>query len=148
VHWRDTVVLGRWNERSGSLRQRLSIDRAGRAILRNESRFGPRWPALGSAAVMPIGTRVVGCDIDVAPRCGPGRPAAAGLDGDGAWAVNEMGDGVTVWTACAPSAPAFAGLRRRSARGPTPATDLGAEDLRCGTERAQMLGWGDSRPDG
>jgi urease accessory protein len=34
IIWRDEVQLGRWSERTGSLLQRLSIDRDGRALLR------------------------------------------------------------------------------------------------------------------
>jgi urease accessory protein len=43
--WIDEVMLGRWNESSGSLMQRLRIDRGGRPLLRADLAIGPRWPA-------------------------------------------------------------------------------------------------------
>jgi urease accessory protein len=57
--WREEVVLGRHDETSGSLRQRLVVDRAGWPLLRTELAVGPRWPgSLGPAGV--DGARAVG----------------------------------------------------------------------------------------
>ena len=43
VLWREEVVLGRHEEPSGSLLQRLRVDVAGRPLIRNEVPIGPRW---------------------------------------------------------------------------------------------------------
>jgi urease accessory protein len=42
--WRDIAVLGRHDEASGSLRQRLRVDRDGRPLVCNELQLGPAWP--------------------------------------------------------------------------------------------------------
>ena len=41
IHWQETVVLGRRGEPSGSMGQRLRIDRSGRALLRSDLGVGP-----------------------------------------------------------------------------------------------------------
>jgi urease accessory protein len=48
--WRDEVVLGRHDEPSGSLLQRLRIDLAGRPLLRNDLALGPAWPGADGPA--------------------------------------------------------------------------------------------------
>jgi urease accessory protein len=48
--FRDIVVRGRHREASGSLRQRLDVEVAGRPLLRNELRLGPRWPGADGPA--------------------------------------------------------------------------------------------------
>jgi urease accessory protein len=59
VVWREEVVLGRHDEPTGSLAQRLVVDRAGLPLLRTELAVGPRWPgSLGPAGV--AGARAVG----------------------------------------------------------------------------------------
>lgn len=65
--WREELVLGRSDEASGSVLQRLTIDRAGRPLLRTEHVVGPRWP--GSTG--PAGTggrRALGTLTIVGPR--------------------------------------------------------------------------------
>lgn len=63
VVWREEVVLGREGEATGSLLQRLRVDRAGGPLLRNELALGPAWPGsqgpagCGSARV--VGTLLV-----------------------------------------------------------------------------------------
>jgi urease accessory protein len=61
--WRDEVVLGRHDEPSGSLLQRLRIDVAGRPLLRNDLALGPVWPGsdgpAGAGAARAVGTLVV-----------------------------------------------------------------------------------------
>lgn len=50
--WRDEVVLGRREEPSGSLLQRLLVDGPSGPLLRNDLAVGPRWPgSLGPAGV-------------------------------------------------------------------------------------------------
>lgn len=90
--WREVVVLGRHDESTGSLLQRLQVDRAGAPLLRTELPVGPRWPgADGPAgtdgALVVSSTLVVGLDE-------PGLPDAT--DGavlqlaDDAWLVTTL----------------------------------------------------------
>lgn len=48
--WRDEVVLGRSGEASGSVLQRLRVDRAGEPLLRNDLALGPAWPGANGPA--------------------------------------------------------------------------------------------------
>jgi urease accessory protein len=48
--WREVVVLGRHGEPTGSLLQRLHVDRDGAPLLRNELPIGPRWPGADGPA--------------------------------------------------------------------------------------------------
>ena len=94
VAWRETVVLGRHDEPSGSMLQRVVVDRAGAPVLRTEMALGPKWPgASGPAgtngAHVVSSTLVVG---GVAPD-EPSSGAALQLAGD-AWLVTRLGDGV------------------------------------------------------
>jgi urease accessory protein len=90
--WREVVVLGRHDEPSGSLLQRLHVDREGAPLLRTELPVGPRWPGADG----PAGTDgarvvtsllVVGLDEPVLP---------SGVDGavlqlaDDAWLVTSV----------------------------------------------------------
>jgi urease accessory protein len=90
--WREVVVLGRHDERTGSLLQRIHVDRGGAPLLRSELPVGPRWPG----AEGPAGTNgslvvtsllVVGLDEPAPP---------AGADGavlrlaDDAWLVTTL----------------------------------------------------------
>lgn len=43
--WREEIVLGRHREPTGSLLQRLRIDRDGLPLVRSDLAVGPRWPA-------------------------------------------------------------------------------------------------------
>jgi len=42
--WAEEVMLGRWCEPSGSLSQRMRIDRAGSPLVRADLTLGPLWP--------------------------------------------------------------------------------------------------------
>jgi len=91
VEWRETVVLGRHGEPSGSALQRLVVDCGGRPLLRNEMPLGPRWPgALGPAGT--DGARVVTSTL-VVGRGAPSEPADGAvleLAAD-AWLVTRLG---------------------------------------------------------
>lgn len=50
VVWCDVTVLGRHAEVTGSLRQRLRVERNGGALLCTETRLGPAWPHADGAA--------------------------------------------------------------------------------------------------
>jgi urease accessory protein len=75
--WREEVVLGRHDEETGSLRQRLTVDVAGAPVLRTELAVGPRWPGsrgpAGTDGARAVGTLVlVGLAEDVAAADVPG----------------------------------------------------------------------------
>jgi urease accessory protein len=64
--WREVVVLGRHHEPSGSLLQRLRVDRDGRPLVRNDLAIGPAWDASDGPAG--IGdARAVATALVVAP---------------------------------------------------------------------------------
>ena len=44
LEWREVIVLGRHDEPTGSLLQRLHVNRDGAPLLRTELPVGPRWP--------------------------------------------------------------------------------------------------------
>jgi len=101
VTWIETVVLGRHDEESGSLLQRLWVDRDGRPLLRNEVPLGPRWP--GSAG--PAGTggaRLVSSTLVV------GGPEPSSVDG----AVLQLAEDAWLVTALSGAAPSGAGVER------------------------------------
>jgi urease accessory protein len=90
--WREVVVLGRHDEPTGSLLQRLHVDRAGAPLLRTELPVGPRWPgaegpAGNGGALVVSSLLVVGLDEPLVP---------AGADGavlqlaDDAWLVTAL----------------------------------------------------------
>lgn len=93
VEWTETVVLGRHGEPSGSMLQRLVVDRAGRPLLRNEVPLGPRWPASEGPAGTD-GARVV-CSTLIVGRRRPEPPGdGAVLElADGAWLVTRLAGG-------------------------------------------------------
>jgi urease accessory protein len=68
--WREEVVLGRHGEAPGSVRQRLTVDRGGRPLLRTELAVGSRWPAslgpAGTAGARAVAT-VVAVGVPLAP---------------------------------------------------------------------------------
>lgn len=91
--WREVVVLGRHDEPTGSLLQRLHVDRAGAPLVRTELPVGPRWPG----AEGPAGTDgarlvssllVVGLDEPVLPD---GADGAVLRLADDAWLVTVLG---------------------------------------------------------
>jgi hypothetical protein len=93
--WREEVRLGRWNEPTGSLSQRTSVERAGRALLRNEVAIGPVWP--GSSSPLAIDSRhvAIGSAVQV------GRSAAvpaAHTGADLSWAAHPLAADATSWT--------------------------------------------------
>lgn len=93
VEWTETVVLGRHGEPSGSMLQRLVVDRADRPLLRNDVPLGPSWPGADGPAGTD-GARVVGSTLVV----GLARPEAPD-DGavfelaDDAWLVTRLAGG-------------------------------------------------------
>jgi urease accessory protein len=97
--WRDEVVLGRHDEPSGSLLQRLRIDVGGRPLLRTDLALGPAWPGAdgpaGAGAARAAGTLVmVGAAAAGAAVPGPVDGVRAGrceLDGD-AVLLTAVGD--------------------------------------------------------
>jgi urease accessory protein len=94
--WRDEVVLGRHGEPSGSLRQRVTVDRGRRPLLRSELRLGPRWPGANGPAGA-AGARAIGSVLLVgvtAPRVppGPGLRFALHQLAAEAWSLHVLGD--------------------------------------------------------
>jgi urease accessory protein len=93
--WRDEVVLGRHGEATGSLRQRLTIDRAGAPLLRTELAVGPRWPAslgpAGTAGARAVGT-IVAVGIDLVPVAADGVRMAVQPLADGALLLTAVAD--------------------------------------------------------
>ena len=95
LSWREEVRLGRWNEPSGSLNQRTSIERAGRPLLRNEIDLGPAW--VGSASPAAIDPRHVA--IGTAVRVGSASAAAEAQTGpELSWAAHPLDCDATSWT--------------------------------------------------
>ena len=87
--WREVVVLGRHDEPSGSLLQRLHVDRAGAPLLRNELPVGPRWPgadgpAGADGALVVTSILVVGLERPALPD---GAEGAVLRLADDAWIV-------------------------------------------------------------
>ncbi len=90
--WREVVVLGRHDEPTGSLLQRLHVNVAGTPLLRTELPIGPRWPGADGPAGTD-GALVVSSLLVV----GVERPALSdGADGavlqlaDDAWLVTTL----------------------------------------------------------
>ena len=90
--WREVVVLGRHEEPTGSLLQRLHVDRDGAPLLRTELPIGPRWPGADGlagtdGALVVMSMLVIGLEE-------PARPA--GADGavlqlaEDAWLVTSL----------------------------------------------------------
>ena len=105
VTWREEVVLGRHQEESGSLRQRLVLDIGGRPLLRTELLAGPRYPAsLGPAGTN--GARAVGSLLLVGPRPAMPTIAPSGVR----MAIQLLRDDVVLVTAVAERAGAMSGV--------------------------------------
>ena len=90
--WREVVVLGRHDESTGSLLQRLHVDRAGAPLLRAELPVGSRWPGAegpagtgGSLVVSSL--LVVGLDEPALPD---GADGAVLRLADDAWLVTAL----------------------------------------------------------
>lgn len=76
--WTEVAVLGRHDERPGSLLQRLRVDLGGRPLVRNDLAVGPAWPA----SLGPAGTgdaRAVATLLVVGPAAASLRPDDAGM---------------------------------------------------------------------
>jgi urease accessory protein len=90
--WREVVVLGRHDEPTGSLLQRLHVDRAGAPLLRTELPVGPRWPGAGgpagtNGALAVTSLLVVGLDEPVLPDDADGAVLQLAED---AWLVTVL----------------------------------------------------------
>jgi len=100
LEWRDEVRLGRDGEPTGSLHQRIAIDRGGRPLVRNELAVGPVWPAVSTAAVLGPGCVALATAYEVGTEAGPPR---AGVGGGATWAENPLGPDATAWSVVAGS---------------------------------------------
>lgn len=79
---REEQVLGRSGEETGALRSRLTVRRAGRTLLDQETAYGPGVPGWDTSAVLD-GSRAVGQLLVVGPEF-EGDPAEVRLLGDAA----------------------------------------------------------------
>lgn len=95
ARWREEVVLGRHDEATGSLLQRLHIDVGGVPLLRAELAIGPRWPGSAGPAVLDgavaVGSLVLvgGHEPVSPPAVGRVRAAVVPL-ADDAWLVTVI----------------------------------------------------------
>jgi len=75
VVWRDEIVLGRHCEPSGSLLQRLRVDRDGQPLFRNDLALGPGWPGsegpAGTGGARVAGTLLIVGEAAVSVQVGP-----------------------------------------------------------------------------
>lgn len=90
--WREVVVLGRHDESSGSILQRLHVDRAGAPLLRTELPVGPRWPGsegpAGTDGALAVSSLlVVGLEAPVLPD---GADGAVLRLADDAWQMTAV----------------------------------------------------------
>jgi urease accessory protein len=98
--WFEEIVLGRYGERAGSITSRLSIDIAGRPLLRHDLALGPDHPASATSAVVgdarAVGTAVIaGRGLKAAHVLGP-TAAVMPLAGPGFQAVALASDRLTL----------------------------------------------------
>lgn len=90
--WREVVVLGRHDEPTGSILQRLHVDRAGAPLLRTELPAGSRWPGADG----PAGTGGALAVTSMLVVGGEEPPSPGGVDGavlalaDDAWLVTAL----------------------------------------------------------
>ncbi|MEU5212820.1 urease accessory protein UreD [Streptomyces sp. NPDC020742] len=91
---REEQVLGRSGEEAGALRSRLTVRRAGRTLLDQETAYGPGVPGWDTSAVLG-GHRALGQLLVVGPESGaePADVALLGAAADGA-ADGGAGQGV------------------------------------------------------
>lgn len=89
---REEQVLGRSGERPGALCSRLTIRRAGRTLLDQETAYGPGAPGWDTSAVLD-GNRAVGQLLVVAPEFDD-KPIEVRLLGDAAGSGQGAGQGV------------------------------------------------------
>ena len=90
--WREVVVLGRHDEPTGSLLHRLSVDRAGAPLLRNDLPIGPRWPGADGPAGMDgalVVTSLLVVGLDEPPATEGGDGAVLRL-ADDAWLMTAL----------------------------------------------------------
>ncbi|UQA90968.1 urease accessory protein UreD [Streptomyces halobius] len=88
---REEQVLGRSGERPGTLRSRLTVRRAGRTLLDQETAYGPGVPGWDTSAVLD-GHRAVGQLLVVGPEFDD-KPAEVRLLGEAAGERAGRGDG-------------------------------------------------------
>ncbi|MGD3110971.1 urease accessory protein UreD [Streptomyces sp. YGL11-2] len=109
---REEQVLGRSGERTGALRSRLTVRRAGRTLLDQETAYGPSAPGWDTSAVLD-GNRAVGQLLLVTPEYEQ-QPAEVRLlggavgDGAGQGVLAPLAGPAALVTAVAPD-----GLRLR-----------------------------------
>lgn len=90
--WREVVVLGRHDEPTGSILQRLHVDRAGAPLLRTELPAGSRWPGADG----PAGTDGALAVTSMLVVGGDEPPSPGGVDGavlplaDDAWLLTGL----------------------------------------------------------
>lgn len=104
--WREELVGGRHGERGGSVSSRLTVDRAGRPLLRHRIDVGPEHPSWSSPAVG-AGARCVGSVLVVDPAWldAPTRPVVlADTDADGTAAMLPLAGPAVHVVALAPDA--------------------------------------------
>lgn len=92
LRWCDVMVRGRWREPSGTMRQRIDVERAGRPLLRNEVAFGTD-AAIDAASF--AGYRIVAGAVvvgEASVRAGAGSGAGT------AWASHPLAADATAWT--------------------------------------------------
>lgn len=100
LRWREEVVLGRHDEPSGSLLQRVHIDVDGDPLLRNELPVGPRWAGSAGPAGLDgagaVGSLVVvGWGAPAAPTIADDVRAAIVQISDDAWLLTVISDRAT-----------------------------------------------------
>lgn len=98
--WREEVVLGRHDEPTGSLLQRIRIEVEGRPILHTETPVGPRWPGSSGPAGLD-GAGAIGSIVmvgwgepEVPSDTGEVRSAAVCLS-EAAWLVTALAPGAS-----------------------------------------------------
>lgn len=101
LDWTEECLLGRFGEEPGNLNVSISIDRAGRPLLRHQLLVGAASPSWDGPAVLG-GARAVGYRIAVG---GASRATGSGSD----WAVMRLDDDSHVITGLAQD---YASLRR------------------------------------
>lgn len=108
VRWRETTVLGRHAEASGTVHQRLFVQCAGEEVLAQTQIFGPGAPRGWDGPAGTAGARVIGSLLGMgvtAEACRPTRASATLALREGVWLRTALGDDVrAVDRALAPAA--------------------------------------------